>query len=267
MEQITSAHNTKLKLVASLKQKKYRDQSGLFVVEGIRLCEEALASNWEVEFALCSEAADNQRLAKLLAQIVKAGHQLCCANESLYAKAADTQASQGILMVLKQSSTKLSQINDSKVLPFIVIIDGVQDPGNVGTILRTANAAGCSGAILMHGSADVFAPKTVRATMGALFQLPVVTGVTISALNQFLTDHELPVLGTALDKTAKSCFAIDYSRPLAVAFGNEGNGLSADVLAHCTERIFIPMKNNAESLNVATAAAVVIYEGFRQRLL
>ncbi|MFA6851075.1 MAG: RNA methyltransferase, partial [Selenomonadaceae bacterium] len=138
--------------------------------------------------------------------------------------------------------------------------------GNVGTIIRTADAAGCTGIILMKNTVDVFAGKTVRAAMGSLFHLPVVSDVSLDELKGFLDKQNIVLQATALDSEAKKYFDVDFTKPTAIVFGNEGDGISKELLSAAEQKIYIPMIGQTESLNVSTAAAVVLYEAARQRM-
>ncbi len=265
-EVITSLQNANIKLAASLKLKKYRDVTGLFVAEGIRLAEEVVKSAWEVQFALFLDTLLNERALKLMDTLEKEKYPVYRVNRNIYEKVSDTKESQGILLVVKKRQGKLSDVLRNATKPNLVVLDALQDPGNVGTIIRTADAAGCSGVILMKGSADVFNNKTVRSAMGSLFHLPIITDVSEDELMTFLQAHHIASYAAALDKTAKICFTCDFTQAFAVIFGNEGNGVRPSLLSRIHEKLFIPMQGSAESLNVATAAAVIIYENLRQRM-
>lgn len=266
IEVIASMQNAKIKLAASLKQKKYRDETGMFLAEGLRLCEEAVKS--DVDLAFCvyrkAEAADD-RMKTLLESLEERQCPIYQVSKQIYDKISDTKEPQGILLVLHQFSFSLEDLRMQNGAPFLVVLDGLQDPGNLGTIVRSADAAGCTGIVLMKNTVDLFSSKVVRATMGSAFHLPIVENMDVEALAAFLTAHHIQLFVTALDAQAKSYFAVDFTESVAVVFGNEGNGVNEAFLTKCDEKILIPMHGKAESLNVSTAAAVVIYEGFRQR--
>ena len=149
--------------------------------------------------------------------------------------------------------------------PLYIALDRVQDPGNVRTILRTADAVGVTGVILLRGSADIYSGKVVRATMGSLFHVPFVTGVTAAELAGFAQKEGLQFLVTSCDASAETHFSADFRRGSIIVFGNEANGVSEEILT-VSQHIYIPMRGAAESLNVATAATAVLYEALRQRL-
>ena len=266
MEVILSPTNKKIKQVASLKQKKHRDESGLFTAEGIRLAETVAASGEKIIFCIIAASAlQSERVRKIVEQIEKNGCPCYQVSEDIYHKISDTKEPQGILLVLEKKQPLLADLVLKNEQPFLVVLDEVQDPGNMGTIIRTADAAGCDAVILTGNCADVYAPKAVRATMGSLFHLPVLSGVAVSELAEFLENQKIPLFITMLDEHSKPYFSEDMKSSVAIAFGNEGNGISEELSVYAKERLFIPMAGQSESLNVGTAAAVIIYEAYRQR--
>lgn len=264
MMRIESAGNKKIKLAASLGQRKYREKEGLFRAEGVRLCEMAAESGWKISFGIVTpEALAEKRSATLAARLEQAGVELYEVPLSLYRKISDTETPQGILLAVERKAIGLAALT-SVACPFYVVLDGVQDPGNAGAILRTADAVGADGAVLLEGTVDVFSDKAVRASMGSLFHLPICHGVSRQAWLSFCREHQVQLLAAALDETAMSHFRADFRPATAVVFGNEGNGVSAEILA-AAGGIYIPMFGRAESLNVAAASAVILYEAVRQR--
>lgn len=262
-ERIESAANKKIKLAASLAQRKRRQKEGKFVAEGVRLVEMAAASDWTIDFALfTSELEQDERGAKLLTSL-EAKCPVCEVSAPLFKKASGTETPQGILAVVRMNHAELDTFAESDN-PFYVILDGVQDPGNAGTIIRTADAAGADGIIFLTGCVDVFDAKTVRAAMGSLFHIAVVTNVNRAELLDFTTKKGLKLYATALDDTAKTIYETDLTGDTAVVFGNEGNGVSEELL-HASQSVYIPMYGGAESLNVNASAAIVLYEAVRQR--
>jgi TrmH family RNA methyltransferase len=263
-ETVTSLHNQLVKTAASLRQKKYRDELGLFVVEGVRLVEDLTGAGWPAEFCLfTAAAAANPRAAKVLSALADGGCRLVEVTEAVYGKATDTEEPQGIMVVAGKRPVSLADIL-ARPAPLIAVLDDIRDPGNAGTVVRTAAAAGCSGVVLLKGCADLYAGKTVRATMGALFTLPVVDGQDRQEFLDTLAKAGIPLVATALEG-AKPYFEGDLSGPAAIVFGNEGRGVSAELLTAAASRLFIPLYGRVESLNVAAAAAVILYEAARQR--
>lgn len=267
-EVITSSQNHNIKLVASLKQKKYRDEKGLFIAEGIRLVEDAVNSNWQIEFCIYTERAiQNQRVQEIVEKLEEKKCRIYQVNKAIYEKITETKEPQGILLVLKKQAGCLADFAVEGKIPMLIVLDRLQDPGNVGTIVRTAEAASCTGVIMMKGTADLFSSKTVRATMGAMFRLPIVVDIEYMELLDFIKKQAIGLQVTALDPTAKQYFTVDFTKPTAMVFGNEGNGVSTELLQQADHKVYIPMSDNSESLNVAAATAVIIYESVRQRLL
>lgn len=267
MERIESADNKKIKLAQSLVKRKKREAAGLFLAEGLRLAEMAAESDWEISYGLVTPAfRGRERGARLLERLVSRT-KLYEVEERLLKKAAATETPQGILLVLEERHWALSEL-PAPENPLYVLLDSLQEPGNVGTILRTADAAGADGVLLTRGSADPFGDKAVRSAMGSLFHLPIGTNLTAEEVLAFTRERGLRLLATALDAAAKLHFDTDFREPSLVVFGNEGNGVSEAIL-QAAEKVYIPMAEReagqAESLNVAASAAVLLYEALRQR--
>lgn len=263
-EVVTSPHNQLVKTAVALRQKKYRDELGLFAVEGVRLAEELAGAGWSTEYCLFTpSAAANPRAAKVLATLAAAGCRQVEVTEAVFAKVTDTEEPQGLLVVAGKRPTALAELL-TQPAPLLAVLDDIRDPGNAGTVVRTAAAAGCSGVVLLKGCADLYAGKTVRATMGALFSLPVAEGVDRPELVDALAKAGVPLVATALEG-ATPYFAGDLSGPAAIVFGNEGRGVGDELLAAAARRLYIPLYGRVESLNVAAAAAVILYEAARQR--
>jgi TrmH family RNA methyltransferase len=262
-ETVTSLQNSAVKLATALQQKKRREESGLFVVEGVRLCEELLASGWEIKFGFFTESAKRQERAAQLIQAASGRCLMTQVSEAVLAKMAETEQPQGVLFVARQAVVPLEQLLSIENQLFVVV-DGVQDPGNLGTLLRTADAAGANAVIVVAGSADPFSGKALRASMGSSFHLPLAVGISHADLLAAFGEAKIRVFATALEDA--TCYvAEDFRGSLAIVFGNEGKGVSAEVLAHAERKLFIPIYGQAESLNVGAAAAVILYEAARQR--
>ena len=266
---IDSASNKKIKLMESLRLRKHRAKEGLFRIEGVRLSEMAAASGWAIRFGLYTAELVEKERGRALVEVLQAKCPLYEISAALAKKVAATDTPQGIFLVAEQQKKSLPQMAEhlqqaAARKPLLVVLDGVQDPGNAGTIIRTADAVGADGVILTKGSVDVFSDKTVRATMGSLFHLPVVTDVRAEEVAAFAQATGCQLLATALDEQAKPHFAVDFGKGSLIAFGNEGGGVSEELLA-AAEKVYIPMYGEAESLNVGVSSAVVLYEAVRQR--
>lgn len=241
-----------IKLVRKLAQKKYRNELKLFVAEGLRLCEEVPPAQIEFGFYTREFLSDGRSAA--LVERLKNLEEISAATME---KLSDTQTPQGILLVVRQKFSTLEEVAAKKI---VVALDGVQDPGNVGTILRTAAAFDC-GIILLDGSAEIFNPKVVRSSMGAIFYLPFVT-MSRAEFLRAMTSRE--ILAAAVDDSAEIYYRHDFRESsVAIVFGSEANGVSKEIL-DAARKIFIPMSGHAESLNVATSAAIIISEIVRQ---
>ncbi|MFC2638193.1 MAG: TrmH family RNA methyltransferase [Mitsuokella sp.] len=263
-ERIESHANRKIKLAASLHARRGREKANCFLVEGLRLAEMAAESHWQTEYALFTQAfAQKARGARLLERL-EARCPLYEVDEGCFKKVAATDSPQGIALVMRAQHQSLDAHSVRRKESLYIVLDGVQDPGNVGTIIRTADAAGADGVICLCGTADLFGDKTMRSTMGSLFHLPIFTEVTTEALMEFCTAHGIALCAAALDPAAKPLFDPLFQRACAIVLGNEGNGISETILQEAAH-VFIPMYGRAESLNVATSAAILLYEAVRQR--
>lgn len=252
-EVITSRSNpliTRIRKLAS--DKALRRAEGVFLGEGPKLLEEALRWNAALETVVRVEGVELPALPSPV-RVVEVP-------EDLLRSAAPTQSPQGVLFLCRGEVLALPErLEGVRYL----VLDGVQDPGNVGTIWRTADAFGADGLILTGPCADPWNPKTVRATMGACFRLPVwETG--LEALNARLLEAGLPLYATALRNDTVDLRQADLSR-CAVVIGSEGRGVSQRTLELCTQTLRIPMTERCESLNAALAAGIVLWEGFRTR--
>lgn len=265
MEIITSVNNQRVKDVANLKQKKYRTETGAFFAEGLRAVIEA------VQFADLSELffikTEENKLTEIIKTAEEKGVRLYCVDEKVMAKLSDTKAPQGVLAVIKMPKDRLQKLRPGTVSDNnapVVILDRVQDPGNLGTIIRTADAVGALGIILLEGCVDAFSPKVVRASMGSLFHLPVIQDVFPEEALTWCYRHGYEPAATAL-KNAQNMYKADLSKKMAFIFGNEANGVAEELQAAAETRLFIPMAGQAESMNVAMAAGIILFEGLRQR--
>lgn len=259
--EITGLQNPLVKAAAELKQKKYRQQHSLFLAEGLRTVEEAVRYG-KVQ-RIFYTAIDDERTRSVLEEAAAQQVELICVSENVMKKIADTETPQGVIAVCEQQKNTLEKLlADGKML---LVLDRVGDPGNIGTMLRTADAAGLGGIVLLKGSADIYAPKTVRASMGSLFHVPVIAGLSEEDFVSKARKAGYELLVTCLDG-ADNLYKADLRGRLAFVMGNEANGVSETLLKAADKRVFIPMQGRAESLNVAMAAGIVMFEALRQRL-
>ena len=260
-EIISSLQNAHIKLASSLKQKKYRDREGLFIAEGVRIIEDIASVGGVIRMCFYDAEAVSPRMEELIGSL-SSSVRVLAVSSAVYRKITTTEEPQGILAVVEQKEWRLDDISGGIV--HLAVLDRVQDPGNIGTIIRTAEAAGWDGILVLTGSADIYAPKVVRSTMGTMMHLPVVRGLSEEKLIEFLTKRGVRLYATSVleSKTYDAC---DFTQSAAVVFGNEGAGVSDALLARADERLHIPLYGRVESLNVAAAAAVICFEGARQR--
>ena len=252
---ISSAQNPKIKLVrALLGRAKERREAGAFVADGVRLVEEAVNSNWGFRFVLY-DASLNERGSSLIEQLLSQEVEVEEVSEGLMKSLSDTETPQGILAVLTDSRLPLPDSPD-----FILIPDQIRDPGNLGTLLRTAAAAGVQAVLLPPETTDAFAPKVLRSGMGAHFRLPI-QSMKWEKIRREMED--LQVLLAEMDGT--SCWETDLRGPLALIVGSEAEGASDDARKLATQKISIPMSGDIESLNAGVAGSVLMFEVVRQR--
>ncbi len=254
---ITSAQNSRIQHVrALLSQRKTRESSGEFALEGVRLVEEALASGWEARSLLYTAELSN-RGQELVAISRLRGVEVEETAPHVLKAAADTENPQGILGVFARRELPLPERPN-----FVVIADGLRDPGNFGTLLRTAVAAGVQAVLSAPGSVDAFSPKVLRAGMGAHFRLPL-REWSFAEMAAWLKPGCRVLLSESAQGTP--CWQFDLRAPLALLVGAEAEGASAEGRALADALVTIPMPGNSESLNAAVAAGVLLFEVVRQR--
>jgi TrmH family RNA methyltransferase len=267
MELITSVNNQRVKEIANLKQKKYRSESGLFFAEGLRAVQEAVEFAEITELFFTAEEKDKLDEIEILKTAKEKGARLYQADAKVMDKLSDTKTPQGVLAVIripKQSLQNLRPGTASDNNAPVIILDRIQDPGNLGTIIRTADAVGALGIILLEGCVDAYSPKVVRASMGSLFHLTVVQDVFPEEALTWCYRHGYEP-AAAVMQGASNLYKSDISKKMAFIFGNEANGVSEELQVAAETRLFIPMAGQAESMNVAMAAGIVLFEGLRQR--
>lgn len=256
---LSSAQNPKVKAWAGLLDKKNRDRSGRFLVEGIHLVKEALLNGASCDSVVYdAERGIPEELQPLLAG---ADCELIGATRAVLAKCTGTDSPPPVFAVVAKPDADTSALYRTDSL--VVVLDGVRDPGNAGTIIRSADAVGADAVVLGRGCVDLYNPKTVRSTMGSLFHLPVVEA-DLGVLLPEAKSKGIRLAGTSL-QAERDCFQCDWRGPVWLLFGSEADGLSPAVSDLLDLHVIIPMRGKAESLNVAMAATVLLYEALRQR--
>lgn len=251
---ITSRENPLVKETKALiSSSSERKKSGLFVTEGARLSYEAARSNSRIVRVFVTEGA-RKKYGQYVGPLLERAEEVYDISDSVSEKLSDTKTPQGVFAVCAETADRPDFSQDG----LYVMLSGLQDPGNIGTILRTCDACGVRG-VVVSASADIYSPKVLRSSMGCLFRLPVITFAdSVSAVNE-LQANGIRTYASALHKDAHLLPGVDFAAKSCILIGNEGNGLSDEIIEACDETIMIPMKGNAESLNAASAAAILIY--------
>jgi len=264
---LLSRYNPRIKYLRRLGIRRFRDREKRFVAEGIRFVEEALDSAWSVEVLVyCSKVLENPRGKDLLKKAASRNIGLIEIEEALFDELAGTDTPQGVLAIVGQCRVSLEDLQITDRPALLVVVDGVQDPGNLGTIVRSADAAGAGGVILLKGTADIYNPKACRATMGSIFHVPVLQGLSTDEALHYLTRYGIKTVAGD-PRGEKILYEIDLTVPCALVVGSEGEGVGADMLERVDERVRIPMPGRAESLNAAVSTAILLYEALRQRCI
>ncbi|MBM7541866.1 TrmH family RNA methyltransferase [Amphibacillus cookii] len=241
---ITSVKNETIKNWAKLHQKKYREQEQRFIVEGMHLVEEAIKSDWKVERLIVQEGVTSSFDREEIPVTV--------VTNNVLSYLAQTKSPQGILAIVKMNPFH------PKVIDRILMLDAVQDPGNLGTMIRTADAAGFDQVILGEGTVDLYNDKVIRASQGSIFHLPIVKKNLIEEIER-LQQQDVVICVSTLEQ-AEPIQTLDLADKMALIVGNEGSGIAPSLLELADKRIHIPIYGQAESLNVSIAAAIMMYQ-------
>lgn len=250
---IESNQNKIIKEVNSLKAKKERDKTGLFILEGKRLVDE-IPNSWEIKYLLKAESYSEDINFENVYTV----------KDSLFEKISETVNPQGILAVCHIKEFDVTNVDYSNS-PFFVVLENVTDPGNMGTLIRTADAAGADGIFLSKGCVDIYNPKVIRATMGSIFHLPIYRNLNLMDLMEDFKNNNVKTLAAHLKGTSTP-YKVDMTTACAVIIGNEANGLSDEISEMASDLVKIPMPGKAESMNAGIAGGILIYEAVRQRI-
>ena len=261
MQTITSKDNELIKHIRKLKDKKYRDESNEYVVEGVKLVEEAVKENAKIKQIIVCE--DTTRTYEIPTHIMLeiARYECISVSNKIFNIITQVTNPQGIMAIIEKNAQD-AQIDYSQDI--IVVLDDVQDPGNLGTILRTVDSIGLNQIIVSKGTADAFNSKVVRSTMGAIFRIKIIEVENLAQEIKEMRKHHFKLMVTSL-KTKNSIYDIDFNKKIIV-IGNEANGVSKEIQDMADEKAKIPMLGRTESLNASVAAGVVMYEYVRQKL-
>lgn len=259
---ITSPSNHRIKQVMQLqKKRREREKTGLFPVEGIRIFTEIPQK--QLETVLVSESFWKREDAVYILE--KASEcEVITVKDGIFEQMADTSSPQGILALVRKKECCLEEILEKSDCPFFMMVENLQDPGNLGTILRTGEGAGITALIMSKGTVDIYSPKVTRSTMGSIFRVPFLYVEDMIQTISLLKNRQILVYAAHLEGSVPYD-SPDYRQPAAILIGNEGNGLQEDTAAACSRRVRIPMEGKVESLNAAMSAGIFMYEIHRQR--
>lgn len=261
MQVISSKDNENIKNIRKLKEKKYRDLNNEYIIEGIKLVKEAIEEQANIKtIVVCDDCEKNRTLdKKLLYEIAR--FNCIYVTEKIFNLLTDVANPQGILAVVEKNNN-IQEINFDQDL--ILILDNVQDPGNLGTIMRTADSVNLKQIIVSKGCGDVYNPKVVRSTMGAIFRVNVLEKENLEAVINEIKNKGFKTIATDL-ATEFSVYDEKYQK-CAVVIGNEANGVSQEILNIVDKKIKIPMLGKTESLNASVATGIILYEYVRQKI-
>lgn len=261
MQTITSKDNELIKHIRKLKDKKYRDESNEYVVEGVKLVEEAVKENAKIkQIIVCEDTTRTYEIpTHIMLEIAK--YECISVSDKIFNIITQVTNPQGIMAIIEKNAqnAKIDYTQD-----IIVVLDDVQDPGNLGTILRTVDSIGLNQIIVSKGTADAFNSKVVRSTMGAIFRIKIIEVENLAQAIKEMRKHHFKLMVTSL-QTKNSIYDIDFYKKIIV-IGNEANGVSKEIQDMADEKAKIPMLGRTESLNASVAAGVVMYEYVRQEL-
>lgn len=254
MLEIESKNNNLFKEIKKLKEKKHRIKSNKYLIEGLRFVEEAIKSKVSIDSIIFTESFKEKNPDLFLK--INENIKLIQMNEALLKQLCSTENPQGIVGVINMQNKEL------KSGELVVLVDKVQDPGNMGTIIRTAHAAGAAGIVMTKGTVDIYNDKTLRSTMGSIFYIPIVEDGSLDFVKSLKKEGYKLVVSSLQGKN--NFFEENLQGKVMIAVGNEGNGVSDEVYDIADIKVKIPMPGEAESLNVAVATSIMIYEKIRQ---
>ena len=261
MQIITSKDNEIIKHIRKLKEKKYRDEFNEYVIEGVKIVEEAIKENVKIkQVIVCNDTTKTYEIpTNIMLEIAK--YDCIYVTDKIFNLITQVTNPQGIMAIIEKNNEN-NEIDYSQEI--IVALDDVQDPGNLGTILRTVDSIGLNQIVVSKGTADAFNSKVVRSTMGAIFRIKIIEKEDLIKTIKDIRKHHFKLLVTSL-QTENSIYDIDFYKKIIV-IGNEANGVSKEIQEIADEKAKIPMLGRTESLNASVAAGIVMYEYVRQKL-
>ena len=269
MQVISSKDNEFIKHIKKLKDKKYRDLNNEYIIEGIKIIEEAINENANIkQVVICDDCEKTSNIPKdLMYEIAK--QECVYVTSKLFESLTDVTNPQGILAIVEKNTVKSQTAgNEEEEIDYnqdiIVALDDIQDPGNLGTILRTVDSIGLSQILVSKGTADSYNPKVVRSTMGAIFRVKIIECEDLEKTLKEIKKHKFEIVVTSL-QTKNSIYDIDYKKKVIV-IGNEANGVEEKIQKLADKKVKIPMLGKTESLNASVATGIILYEYVRQKI-
>ena len=261
MQTISSKDNELIKHIKKLKDKKERDLSNEYIIEGIKLIQEAIQENAKIkQIIICDDCEKTESIPKdLMYEIAK--QECIYVTNKVFDSITEVMNPQGILAIIEKQSKEI-QIDDKQDI--ILALDDIQDPGNLGTILRTADSIGLTQILVSKGTADSYNPKVVRSTMGAIFRVKIIECEDLVKTLKEIKKHKFEIVVSSL-QTDNSIYDINYHKKVIV-IGNEANGVKREIQDLADKKIKIPMLGKTESLNASVATGIILYEYVRQKL-
>lgn len=256
---IHSQQNRVIKELKALHSKKERDNQGKFIIEGIRFVNEAIENNQSISSIVVSDTLSAKSAQLYIQKATESKIPLYQIPERIFKEITDTVSPQGVLATIHFQPLALNSWLKESIPQKLLLLDRLQDPGNMGTIIRTADAFGFDTVIAIKGSVDIYNPKVLRSTMGAIFRVQCIQDQDVSNVFSMLHSKTYSIYATALNES-DSIFDTVFKTPLCLVIGNEANGISKEILAHCNHKIKIPMQGKTESLNASIAGSIAMYE-------
>ena len=262
MIRITSKENELIKHIVKLKEKKYRDEYLEFIVEGVKLVKEAIEEKAIIKNIIISDDAIESLLVQRFLKEDLTNNNYIQVSDNIFKAISDVKNPQGVLAIIQKN------VNDYKLdfsQDLFLALDNIQDPGNLGTIIRTADSCNVKQILVSKGSVDFYNPKVIRSTMGAVFRIKIIECEHLEETLKEIKEKKFRIIVTDLN-TKKSIYDINYEKSVIV-IGNEANGVSSKIIALADEKVIIPMIGKTESLNASVATGVILYEYIRQKIM
>lgn len=262
MQVISSKENEIIKNIKKLKEKKYRDLNNEYIIEGIKIIQEAIQENAKIkQIIICDDCEKNSNISQeMMYEIAK--YECIYVTNKIFTSLTDVKNPQGIMAIIEKNYSKEEEIDYNQDI--IVALDDIQDPGNLGTILRTVDSIGINQILVSKGTADSYNPKVVRSTMGAIFRVKIIECEDLEKTLKEIKKHKFEILVTSL-QTENSIYDIKYNKKVIV-IGNEANGVEEKIQNMADVKVKIPMLGKTESLNASVATGIILYEYVRQKI-